>query len=77
LLGGEPLKPAVTDAIVLAEITVKRVKAVVSLAGDDVWLLPLGIALPKDDALMSEAGPNVVERRAPWDDGLGIAFMLG
>jgi hypothetical protein len=77
LLGRESLKAAVADAIVLTEITVNRLQTVVGLARDDVGLLPFGIALPANDALMSESRSHIVERRSPRDDGVGFTLMLG
>jgi hypothetical protein len=77
LLGGESLKAAVPDTIVLAEITVNRLEAVVSLAGDNVWLLALGVSLPANDAFMSESRSHVVERGAPWDESVSEELMLG
>ena len=77
LLRREPLQAAMADAIVLAEVTVDRLKAVVSLASDDMRLLAFGVSLPANNPLMSQSCSDVVERGASWDDGVGEALMLG
>jgi hypothetical protein len=50
LLGRQPLEAAMSDPIVLTEITVDGLQAVVSLACDDVGLFPFSIALPANDS---------------------------
>src|SRR5262245_9363222 len=64
LLGCEPLEAAMPDPIVLTEITVDCLQTVVGLAGDDVGLLPFGITLPANDALMSQSCSHIMERGA-------------
>jgi hypothetical protein len=76
LLRREPLKPAVSDAIVLAEVTVNRFEAVVRLARHDVRLLPLGIALPANDPLVRQTRPHIVEGGATGNDGLGGSLVF-
>ena len=53
LLWREPFETAMADAVVLAEVTIDRLKAVVGLAGDDVRFLAFGISLPANNPLMS------------------------
>src|SRR5262245_17583171 len=61
LLGREALKSTVADAIVLAEVAVDGIQAMVGLTSDDVGLLPFGVALPTNDALMSESCSHIME----------------
>src|SRR3974377_2309700 len=75
LLGRESMKAAVPDAVVLAEIVVNRFEAVVGLASNDIRVLPLGIALPANNPLMSESRSNIVEGRPSRDDSVGVLLI--
>ena len=77
LLGRESMKAAVPDAVVLAEIVVNRFEAVVGLASNDIRVLPLGIALPANNPLMSESRSNIVEGRPSRDDSVGVLLIPG
>jgi hypothetical protein len=65
------------DAIVLAQVTVDRLKTVVSLASDDVRLFALGVPFPANNPLMSQSCSHVMECGASWNDGVGGSLMLG
>jgi hypothetical protein len=77
LLGRQALKSTVADAIVLAEVAVDGLQAVVRLTSDDVGLLPFGVALPTNDALMSESCSHIVERGAARHEGVAGTLVLG
>jgi hypothetical protein len=76
LFGRESLRPAVAHTVVLAEVTVDGLEAVISFAGDDVGIFPLGITLPADDAFVRETGAHVVQRGAPRDQGSRLSLVL-
>ena len=67
---------AVADAIELGQVMVNGSEAVVGLAGDLGRLLAFGEALPADDALVSEAGADVVQGGPAGDEALGALFVV-
>ena len=77
LLGGQALESAMADAVVLPEVAVHGLEAMVGLAGDDVRFLPFGVALPANNALMSQSRSNIVQCGAARDERAGLALMLG
>ena len=77
LLRCEPLKAAVSDPIILAEITVNRVQAMIRLASHNVGLFAFGISLPANYALMSQSRSHVVKGRTSGDERPGKTLMFG
>ncbi len=71
------LLPAVPDAIELSQVAIDGLQAVVGFAGDLLGRLALGEALPADEALVGEAGTDVMEGGPSRDEGLGLALVIG
>jgi len=75
-LGCESLEAAMPYAVVLRQIAIDRVQAVIGFLRNQVGFLAFRVAFAANDALVSQAGAHIVQRRSAWHDLIRTAFVF-